>query len=137
MKKNKKAFTLIEVLMATMILTIAVFWVYRLIWENTKIIGNSNNYLQANNMITPLIECIENIWFNTFKNSTATGYYFNFWSDSKWCFTWTTNSIVIDNIEYDMTWKIIGSWSTYIDWELWISTDTISKILNNYRQIKN
>ena len=138
MKKNKKAFSLIEVLMATWILTIAVFWVYRLIWENSKVIGNSNTYLQTNNMITPLMECIENIWFDNFKNNTVTNYYFDFWPNLTWCFTWTTSTwMVFDNIEYEWTWNITGSWTTYIDWSLWVSTQTTWKITKDYKQIKN
>ena len=138
MKKNKKAFSLIEVLMATWILTIAVFWVYRLIWENSKVIGNSNTYLQTNNMITPLMECIENIWFDNFKNNTVTNYYFDFWPNLTWCFTWTTSTwMVFDNIEYELTWNITGSWTTYIDWSLWVSTQTTWKITKDYKQIKN
>ena len=136
MKINKKAFSLIEILIATSILSIAVFWVYRLIWENTKTISNSDNLLNANNMIFPLKECIENIWFDTFKSSTKINYSFNFWSDSNKCLTWAT-SVNFNEIEYNLTWNITGSWETYIDWELWIYTDLTWNITKTYKQIKN
>ena len=57
MKKNNKAFTLIEVIVATGILMISVFWVYKLIWENAKLINNSDNYLQLNLLFSPLSSC--------------------------------------------------------------------------------
>lgn len=137
MKKNKNAFSLIEVLIATWILSIAVFWVYKLIWENTKIISNSDNYLLANNIIIPLKECIKNIWFDTFKSSNNINYSFNFWENSwTWCFTWTLQNVILNNIEYQLTWNITDSWATYIDWELWVFSDLTWDIKKNYKQVK-
>ena len=60
MKKNIKAFSLIEVVIAAGILSVTVFGVYKLIGENHKLINNSDNYLTLNNLFIPLQECIKN-----------------------------------------------------------------------------
>jgi prepilin-type N-terminal cleavage/methylation domain-containing protein len=78
MKKYIKAFTLIEVIIATTILSIAVFGVYKLIGENTKIIQNSDNYFKANSLLPSITNCIENIGFDTFKSIQQNNYNFNF-----------------------------------------------------------
>jgi prepilin-type N-terminal cleavage/methylation domain-containing protein len=133
--ENKKAFTLIEVLIATSILTIAVFWVYKLIWENTKIINNSDNYLQANSLFPSITECIENIWFDTFKAITQNTYQFHFWATETWCIT-GNDIVTLDNIEYTLNGYITWSGSNYIDWNIQISSDSIWKLTETYKQIK-
>lgn len=106
----KKWFTLIEVLISTSILTIAVFWVYKMISENNKIINNSNNYITLNNLNLILNNCIENTWFLTYSWSYSTWeiIYYNIWQNYNLCgtdstFTWFT----IDWIEYNMYTEIM------------------------------
>jgi len=91
---NKKAFSLIEVIVATSILSIAVFWVYKMIGENSKIVINSNNYLNTS-LLFPIIEtCIDSNWITTSK-------YIDLWIDYKSCNYSDTNIInKIDNIDY-------------------------------------
>lgn len=136
MKKHLKGFSLIEVLIATSIITITVFWLYRLIWENTKIINNSWNYLQVNSLFPVLQECIENIWIWVFTWSTTTNYDFNFWPDLKTCEIWTDHSIIIDNLKYTLKWNITNSWSNFIDWELEINSEETNIFTRSYKQIK-
>ena len=115
MRLNTKAFSLIEVLTATIILSIAVFWVFKLIWENGKLINNSEKYKTATSLFIPFKECMKNIYTwatidNTFyinlNNCTSTAIE-----------TW----IVLDNIEYTLYWSWI-TWSNFIleiiSWEL-------------------
>jgi len=61
MKKNKIAFTLVEVVVATSILMVSVFGVYKLIGENMKLINNNDNYLQLHSLFPALESCIEKI----------------------------------------------------------------------------
>lgn len=133
MIKIIKAFSLIEVIIATSILTIAVFWVYKLIWENSKIINNSWNYFQINSLFPVLEECIENIWFDSF---TQNNYEFNFWLTGTWCVRGVGNKVIIDNLEYKLSWVITWSWSDYNNWELTISSDATKWVTQNYKQIK-
>lgn len=114
--KNKKAFSIIEIVIATWILTITAFWIYRLIWENNKIVINSNNFLAQNIVLENSIECLK--WKN-FENKK----FLDFWDDLKSCNIWNQEKIVkIDWIEYiisietiEENWKIkIESSSAWI-----------------------
>lgn len=92
---NKKAFSLIEIIVASSILSIAVFWVYKMIWENNKIINNSNNYLNKT-LLFPIIEiCIEKSWINSGIN------YIDLGVNLKWCSINSSEVInSIDNVDY-------------------------------------
>jgi prepilin-type N-terminal cleavage/methylation domain-containing protein len=126
MIKIKKAFSLIEIIIASAILSVTVFWVYKLIWENSKLINNSWNYLQLNNLFLNLEECIESKWFSSFSSDSALDIIkFNFWNDLNWCEIWTSNKILIDNIEYYLEWKIKEKKINYIDFELNIEWDWV------------
>jgi len=120
MKKNKKAFSLIEVITASIILTIAVFWVFKLIWENQKLINNSDNYKTATSLFIPLQECIENIyWTNIIIEKT--------YIDLNNCSTWTTKTwITLDNIDYilSLSWTLINN--NFINYKLKINTDELN-----------
>jgi len=108
---NNKWFTLIEVIVATGILAISVFWVYKLIWENSKIIENSNNYLNTT-LLFPVIEnCIENSWINAPR-------YFDLGNNLKDCNA-SSNEVIndIDNIWYILYSEIIENTSTWRIWE--------------------
>ena len=133
MVKNKSAFTLIEVVIATSIITLTVFGAYKLIWENIKIINKSWNLQQTKALFPLLEECIENIWFNTFSLSE---YSFNFWIDNLGCSIWDSNDIIIDNIGYEIKWVIINSTIDFIDWELSIKSSETKTLTWFYKQIK-
>jgi len=135
-KLKNNWFSLIEVVVATSILTVSVFWVYKLIWENTKLITNFDSYKQSDTLFISFEECIDNIWFNYFKNSSNNSYNFNFWNDLKWCFTWTTNNLTIDNIDYKLSWIITNSWADFIDWDLAVSSENNGKINKSFVQFK-
>lgn len=134
--KQNNAFSLVEILVASVILSITVFWVYKLIWENSKIINNSDNYTQINYLFPNLSECINYIWFTSFKLSTTNNYDFNFWSSWTWCFTGNSNQIIINNIEYRLSWEITNSWSEFIDWNLTIEADWVWNKSQTFKQIK-
>lgn len=137
MKKNKKAFTLIEIIIATWILVVSVFWVYKLIWENIKLINNSENYNQTTNIFPSMIECIENLWFTWFYTSWINDHYFSYWSNNNECLTWSLWTwSTIDNIFYEMQWNITNSWSEFIDWYLIIKSESSWNQSIEYKQIK-
>lgn len=108
MQKIKKAFSLLEVIIATWILTITVFGIYKIIWENSKIVANSNNYLNQNILFENVKECLK--WENFSEKK-----FLDFWNDLKKCNFSTTEKIFqIDWIDYlisietiDKNWKII------------------------------
>ena len=135
MKKTNKAFSLIEIIVAASILSIAVFWVYKLIAENTKIINNNDNYTAMYNLFPSFEECVSHIWFDSFKSSSDLDYSFNFWANWIWCFTWTSNTITINNIDYELFWTITNSGSNFINWNLEILAEGVWKIIKDYKQI--
>ena len=82
LKKNNYWFSLIEIIIATSIITITVFWTYKLIWENTKIINNSWEYLQVNSLFPTINECLKNHWYTNlslFYNDNDE-FYYNLWN---------------------------------------------------------
>nr|MDD3719749.1 prepilin-type N-terminal cleavage/methylation domain-containing protein [Candidatus Gracilibacteria bacterium] len=142
---NKSGFSLIEVVVSAIILSITVFGVYKLIAENNKIINNSNNFLDANVLLENTVNCLENIGFNTLKISnftTQTGsFYFENTLTGK-CSTGTFNTnftftgVKLNNIDYFLYGKIINSSSDYLDWNLGVFSDTTGKIEKEYKEWK-
>lgn len=126
MKKSKNAFSIIEIIISTIILTIWVFWVYKLIWNNMNYIANNENLLQLNMMYNPLRECIKSIWYNSLSWSYNSwdNFSINFWQDNTECLTWSYNNtydftwVVLQNQEYYMYSKIIEKTATQIKLEL-------------------
>lgn len=110
---TKKAFSIIEIIIATTILTLTVFWIYRLIWENNKIVVNSNNFLNQNIILLNARECLK--WQNFTEKK-----FLNFWNDLKSCNFWNNeNLFTIDWIDYlisietlENKWKISVESST-------------------------
>ena len=98
MKKVKinKAFSLIEVIVASIILSLAVFWVFKLIWEYEKIINNSDNYKTATSLFIPFEECLK------YNSNSSNNFYVNI-SD---CTNSTIEIInIIDNKDYILYWE--------------------------------
>lgn len=115
---NKKAFSLIEVVVATSILSIAVFWVYKMIWENNKIITNSNNYLNKTSLFPVLETCIEQSWITSWTK------YIDLWSDLKSCATSNSEIInKIDNIEYVLKVSLGNDLTNSRIWETSINSN--------------
>ncbi len=136
-QKNKKAFSLIEIIIASSILSITVFWVYKLISENYKLINNSENYLQINNLFLVFQECIKNKNYTTFSGDTLNEKRkFNFWTDLKWCEIVTSSWVILNNIEYYLSSETTGTWINYIDFELKIEWDWIWIESKNFRLYK-
>lgn len=127
-------FSLLEVIIAAWILTITIFWVYKLIAENTRLMKNASDYKQGNMLFVSIKECIENIWFNNFKAFTQTWYSFNFWENWDKCLTGSYNQsytfswVEVWSWSYFLFWEITNSWSDFIDWNLWIYNENIWKI---------
>lgn len=115
---DKKAFSLMEVIIATSILSISVFWVYKMIGENNKIIKNSNNFLNKT-LLFPVIEvCIKKSWIVNWKN------YIDLWVDLKSCSTQNTEIVnKIDNIEYILIAELRSDLSTSKIWDISVEDD--------------
>ncbi len=129
MKKQKIAFSLLEVVVASLILTITVFWTFKLIWENQKLISNASNYKNTTSLFIPLIECIKHISYSWFDDKSEwKTHYINFWDDLNWCEIWK-NKTKINNIEYELSWKIIKH-------EIWKYITFNLKIISDYSKLE-
>lgn len=138
MKKSLYAFSLIEVIVATSILTIAVFWIFKLIWENSKILAQSQNYIQSNLLLQPSKECLDYLLKDNDLNYMKwlpIPFYLNL-NDFSWvCSLWNINTInTVDNIDYKIIINKNSEWGDYIDWNIGISTDTSNTILLDFIQ---
>lgn len=142
---NKSWFSLIEVIVSAIILSITVFWVYKLIAENNKIITNSNNYLDANILLNNISNCLENFWFNNLINSNFNSQIWSIYFENSltWkCMTWTYDVnltftwVKLNNFDYFLFAQITNSWANFMDWNLWIYSDTTWKLEKNYTMWK-
>lgn len=138
---NKLWFSIIEVVVSSIILSLSVFGIYKLIAENNKLINNSNNFLDANILLTNSITCLENIWFYNLKSSnfnsqiwslyfenTLTGKCLTWTYDTNYTFTW----VKLNNLDYYLYAKITSSWSNFLNWNLWVFSESIWKIEKNW-----
>lgn len=139
--KSNKWFSIIEVVVSSIILSLSVFWIYKLIAENNKILNNSNNYLDANILITNISNCIENIWFDTLKASNFDTQTWSFYFENSltWkCMTWTFNTnyafswVKLNWLDYYLYWKIKTEWTNNLIWNIWVYNDSVWKIEKEY-----
>lgn len=132
MKKSKNWFSLVEIIIAWTILTVWVFWIYKLFWVNMSLLSNNETYTQAVNLEFPFKECLKNLWFSNF-NTYSSGNYFiiNFWSGNLECNTWSYNNnytfswVSISDNSYYLYWKISEKYNDKIKMDLNIYNSTI------------
>jgi len=141
MKKNKIAFTLVEVVVATSILMISVFGVYKLIWENSRLINNNDNYLQLHSLFPALESCIDKIGYNNFSYTFPSDIWktnkYDFWNNMNWCINNSSSwKIILDNIEYSLSSKVLSWGIDFIDFELEISWDWVWTYTWSYRLVR-
>lgn len=117
-----KAFTLVELVVATSILTIAVFSIYKLISENNKTINNSNVRYNSYLLFPSVWACIDNLWINEDSN-------ISFGNNLKECLN-SDSPTTIDNIDYHFKAKKLDE----KQWEIQISSDFIWTITWSYIQ---
>lgn len=126
---SKKAFTLIEIIVATSILTIAVFWVFKLIWENNKIMSTSQNIKNSHFLLQPMSECLQSIWIPQLQ-SESDEIYIDLWVNKNQCSIGDSNSVVeLNNLEYQLlAEKKIDNWDSIV-WDLkisdWVNKDIV------------
>lgn len=141
MQKKHQAFSLVEVMIASFILTISVFGIYKLIGENSKIIQWNDRLMQAEMLLKNTTNCIDALWFTDFKNSSETDYSFNFWSDGLSCITWaylpnlSFSWVSLDASTYFLYGTITNSGSNFIDWEIKVYEEQLGEKKLEYTQL--
>lgn len=121
---NKKWFSILEVLISTLILSISVFSIYKLIGENRKSLEKSNSEFSVNNLFSVLENCIEN------KKNLTGSLYLDLWTDLKKCDFVTSEKINnIDWVDYIISIKKKAkSTNKFVFWE--------TKIFSEYTNTK-
>ena len=136
-KNNTFWFTLIEIMISTMILSIGVFWVYKLIGSNMSVITSMWNDMMIDSLVLNSKECLKNIWYENLK-SWDTKFFLDFWNDYTLCNTWIydntfSNSwMIIDNLEYYIIPEITNSWSTFIDFNIKVIWDWSKEVIETF-----
>jgi hypothetical protein len=129
MKRNKTAFSLLEIIIATWIITIWVFWVYKTTWENIKTVNNSWNLIQAYQLFPIIKECINNLQTNN------ADYNIFLWNNLNDCQELNKIS-TINNYNYLLWVKKISGTVENIEWEISIKPETTRTITWSYIQKK-
>lgn len=138
---NKSGFTLVEVLVASLILSVVVFWILRLV--NNDVIQTSN--LEKNNEMYLIynnsLECIKSFWYNYLSSNTSTQS-INFWSNWDNCLTWSYNTnftfswIELKTFFDNMEWWSSFYWS-YFKTSTWANFLNINSYISDWMIIKN
>lgn len=140
MKKNTPWFTLIEVLVATSILSLSIFGIYKLIGENMRLIGNSSALSTAALLLNDEKECIKSFWYDAFWNSWK--YSISFWDDNGSCATWSYVTdysfswVDIDSKRYFLSAEILLVSTGSRDWNLELFQEDIGKKQIDWKQVK-
>lgn len=129
-----KWFTLIEIIVATSILTITVFWVFKLIAENNKILSSSQNVQNSYLLLQPFKNCLDSFSIASL-NSQSNPIYVSLGVNWDECEIWNSNSLVLlNNLEYQLVANKINFTTESIQWDLSIQNDINNDISVIYLQ---
>lgn len=139
-KKNNKWFTLIEIMISTIILWTWVFWVYKLIWSNMSVISSMWEDIVVDSLSINAAECIKNIWYYSLLIWDST-FFLDFWTDYTSCNVWLYDNnfsntwIILDDWEYYIIWNITDSWSViwseFLDIQIKVIWDNTKDVITN------
>lgn len=130
---EKNWFTLIEVIVSVWILTISVFWIYKLIAWNNNLVYNKNIELKSVWLLKTIKQCIDHN-----NETTPWLYYIDLWVDNKSCGQINTETKnYIDNIEYIIETELLSdSMDNYYNWRISIKNWITKPLEENYLQKK-
>lgn len=140
MKQNFQAFTLIEVIVATSILTLSIFGIYKLIGENMRLIGNSSALSTSALLLNDTKECLKSFGYDAFSWTAL--YSVSFGNNNLGCFTGAYNSdysfsgVTLDSKEYFLSAEILNETTTGRDWKLEVYEAELGKKSLNWTQVK-
>lgn len=120
--KNKTWFSLIEVIISALLLSVVVFSILRLSNNNS----NQGILLEKNNLLNEIFfssrECIKSLWYdNLISKSWTSSLNFGIWNTE--CIVWAYNA------DLSFTWIILKNyydWSEVWEDEFWTYFNTLS-----------
>lgn len=140
--KNNSWFTLVEIIVSTIILMIWVFSVYKLISSNFSTIESMWNNLTSTSLLLNSKECLKNIWYTNLE-SKANQFFLDFWINYNECNisvfdnTFSSSWMLIDNKEYYIvSTKTSWPWSNPITIDIKIISDTTDDVIWNLEIFK-
>lgn len=149
MKNSNKWFSLIEVIIATIILTVWVFGIYKLFWNNLMVLNNNEIFVDQTSLQLPFKECLKNIWYNTLNTYSSWSFLsVNFWSWNMDCTVWVYSSdytftpVTLNWVKNFLYAKVVSKDSEKINLEVNIynesnwnlfSDDSVNKNLSVYK----
>jgi len=138
---NKNWFSLVEVLISAVILSITVFGILRLTNNNTNQITVIEKNKEMYEVYYNTTECLKSFWYNYLSWITSTQSV-NFWNDNTKCLTWIYNTDLtfswitlksyLDNQE--VRWNEFWSYFTTSNWTNYIN---ISSYITDWINTKN
>ncbi len=120
--KNKKAFSLVELIIATVILTIGVFWISALLTNTQNNINNIQEYSKKEALFYSVFECFKSEK-NFFNLNNSEKYWVNFWTNLTDCniiLNWITKT-VINGLDYYFKAEIIEKTSNEIKVKIFVN----------------
>lgn len=144
MIRNKLAFSLIEIMVSTIILTVWLFGIYKLIWSNMLLLSNNETFVTAKTLNIPFRECLKSKSSDLFTASyiSWSELSVNFWNDLLGCNLWSYNSlytfswITLNNEIFYLYWKITKKESTFIEMDLSIYNELTQNVLKKDNEKK-
>lgn len=116
-KRSTKGFSLVEIIISTIILTIGVFWVYKLIANNMSLLWKNETLLTMKTLEKSLEECL--LYFSKeWIDLSGTGFSVYLWNDLLWCEKWefSENYLFTGVLINDETFYLYGKKNTL--WEI-------------------
>lgn len=114
-KKSTQGFSLVEIIISTIILTIGVFWVYKLLGNNMLLLGKNDTWLTMKTLEQNLTECIT-YFSKEWISLSGSGFSITLWNDLLWCEKWSFDEnyhftgVTLSGETYYLYWKQKASW---------------------------
>lgn len=132
---NTHAFSLIEVIVATGIITTTLFWVYKLIGENVKISEHYDKNIHSSVLMKNTKNCLANLGFNYFDIQSETTFQVSLWNNGELCNTTSLTPSIVNDISYNISINQSIKNTDSIIWDINISGDRID-LKNTFTQYK-
>ncbi len=115
MKHNTSWFTILEILVAMIIMTIWIFWIYKMIGSNMVLLSTYEDKKEINSLFSPFENCLFALGYENFSGSEYhvwDTFSLHFWEKNIWCFigdfdeNFTFSGIHMSEKKYFLTAKI-------------------------------
>lgn len=131
MQWKQHAFTLIEIVVAVIILFWWVFWIYRLIALNEKLMFEYEQKTYFSLLEHPLHTCILFFHRQGFFTSTGQQFWVSFGDDRMKCelYNHSVTGVYMDGTRYDMEWKVLSLFPFHVEYDIVAGTETLSSLV--------